>query len=99
MNKKDPLPIDNTGTGKLGSIRVVLKKGEQMSKKRKMYNEERGTWQSYDVCPRCDDIMTEFPALSRRDNKTDICSNCGSVEAMEDFYKERWTDKIYWEVK
>ena len=70
-----------------------------MSKKIKMYNEERGTWQSYDACPRCNSAITTFPALSRRDNKTDICSDCGSVEAMEDFYKERWTDKIYWEVK
>ena len=26
MDKKEPLPIDNTGTGKLGSIRVTLYK-------------------------------------------------------------------------
>ena len=52
-----------------------------------------------DKCPRCERKYRGYPALSRRDNKTDICSNCGSVEAMEDFYKERWTDKIYWEVK
>jgi len=43
--------------------------------------------------------MTTFPALSRRDNKTDICGDCGQVEAMEDYYRERWTDKVYWEVK
>ena len=79
MDKKEPLPIDNTGTGKLGSIRVTVKKTKE--------------------CPRCKRMYRGFSALSRRDNKTDICSNCGSVEAMEDFYKERWTDKIYWEVK
>ena len=50
-------------------------------------------------CPRCEKTYKGYPALSRRDNKTDICSNCGSVEALEDYYKERWTDKIYWEVK
>ena len=50
-------------------------------------------------CPRCNGVMEEYPALSRRDNETDICSDCGQVEAMEDYYKERWTDKIYWEVK
>ena len=70
-----------------------------MSKIIKKYNEEKGTWQAYDVCPRCDSAMTEFPALSRRDNKTDICSNCGGAEALEDAYGERWTSKIYWEVK
>lgn len=29
--------------------------------------------------------MSEYPALSRRDNKTDICSKCGTEEAMFDF--------------
>ena len=70
-----------------------------MSKKRKMYDEEKGTWQSYDVCPRCDSTIKEDPAISRRDNKTDICSNCGGAEALEDAYGERWRSKIYWEVK
>ena len=50
-------------------------------------------------CPRCDKEMKEYPALSRRDNKTDICSDCGQVEALEDYYRERWTEKIYWEEK
>jgi len=26
-------------------------------------------------------------AISRRDNKTEICSNCGMVEAMDDWAK------------
>ena len=55
--------------------------------------------ETYGTCPRCEKEMTTFPALSRRDNKTDICGDCGQVEAMEDYYKERWTDKVYWEVK
>ena len=79
---------------------LMLEKGwNQMSKKRKMYNEERATWQSYDVCPRCDSTMTEFPALSRKDNKTDICSDCGTAEAMEDYTHQPYDGKIYWEVK
>jgi len=38
-------------------------------------------------CPRCDGSMPQgYPgALSRRDNKTEICSQCGVIEAMEDF--------------
>lgn len=37
-------------------------------------------------CPRCrkKKNMT-YPALSRRDNKTNICSDCGTNEAMFDF--------------
>jgi len=36
-------------------------------------------------CPRCNKQYTEYPALSRRDNQTDICSKCGQDEAMNDF--------------
>lgn len=36
------------------------------------------------TCPRCGDQYEEFPALSRRDNKTDICSDCGTEEALID---------------
>lgn len=37
------------------------------------------------VCPRCGGAMNGYPALSRRDNKTEICSDCGTEEAMFDF--------------
>jgi RNA polymerase subunit RPABC4/transcription elongation factor Spt4 len=44
------------------------------------------------ICPTCDGFIpnNEMPgaypgALSRRDNKTEICSSCGTQEAMEDF--------------
>ena len=42
-------------------------------------------------CPRCGKTYTEFPAISRRDNKTKICSACGTEEALFDFqiHKER----------
>ena len=36
-------------------------------------------------CPRCKKDYTEYPALSRVDNKTNICSKCGTAEAMWDF--------------
>lgn len=36
-------------------------------------------------CTRCGKYYTEFPALSRVDNKTAICSPCGTEEAMQDF--------------
>jgi len=37
------------------------------------------------VCPRCSRITHKYPALSRRDNKTEICADCGVDEAMFDF--------------
>ena len=35
-------------------------------------------------CPRCNESYTGYPALSRRDNDTDICSKCGNVESIMD---------------
>lgn len=41
------------------------------------------------VCPKCGKRYTKCPALSRRDNKTEICPECGSQEAMEDFIESQ----------
>jgi len=38
------------------------------------------------LCPKCKKIITLYPALSRRDNKTFICSDCGAQEALEDWF-------------
>jgi len=39
-------------------------------------------------CPLCTNVITEPRyALSRRDNKTKICPECGELEALEDFLK------------
>ena len=36
------------------------------------------------TCPICGQQYTEPPALSRRDNKTDICPTCGMMAALAD---------------
>lgn len=36
-------------------------------------------------CPICHRITDDFPALSRYDNKTHICTRCGQTEALESF--------------
>lgn len=37
------------------------------------------------VCPKCGRTYTEYPALSRADNVTEICPECGTREALEAF--------------
>jgi len=36
-------------------------------------------------CPRCGKNIVNYPALSRYDNKTKICDDCGMNEAMMEF--------------
>lgn len=45
------------------------------------------------VCPICNKELGKYTAISRSDNKTEICSNCGTLEALESFYKAN-KDKI-----
>jgi len=35
-------------------------------------------------CPNCKKTTTDFPALSRADNHTEICSACGRGDAFDD---------------
>jgi hypothetical protein len=47
-------------------------------------------------CPRCSSNLEGFPAISRTDNKTEICSPCGQTEAMEAFvYKTIKTQDMW----
>ncbi len=39
----------------------------------------------YRICRRCGRKYYEPPAISRKDNKTKICSKCGMLEALESF--------------
>ena len=38
-----------------------------------------------DTCPGCGQEILEFPSLSREDNKTSVCTNCGEKEAYGEF--------------
>ena len=40
-------------------------------------------------CPKCHKHYTGYPAISRRDNRTEICSTCGQMEALEALWKWR----------
>ncbi len=39
------------------------------------------------ICPKCGKEYDEYPAISREDNKTEICPDCGIAEALEAFAK------------
>ena len=39
------------------------------------------------ICPICNQEIKGHPAISRKDNKTEICSNCGTAEALIEYYK------------
>lgn len=39
------------------------------------------------ICPNCGKKIIGYPAISRKDNKIKICSNCGTMKAIEDFLK------------
>ena len=43
-------------------------------------------------CPRCGKNYDSYPALSRKDNKTKICPQCGqeeAVKAMMNYFLEK----------
>lgn len=44
-------------------------------------------------CPKCNKIINGYSAISRRDNETEICSECGQLEALEDFFKNQKEEK------
>ena len=43
------------------------------------------------TCPKCGRTYHDHPAISRVDNRTEICPDCGIHEAMEDAGLGPWT--------
>ena len=50
-----------------------------------IYSLEFKIFKVYPVCPSCNKDYEGYPALSRKDNKTLICSSCGTLEALNQF--------------
>ncbi len=44
------------------------------------------------ICPKCNQKYTQHPAISRVDNKTNICPACGIKEALITLIKNRATN-------
>jgi Holliday junction resolvasome RuvABC DNA-binding subunit len=52
------------------------------------------------ICPICGKPYTDFPAISRKDNKTKICPDCGVYEAMQAFgYTEEQIQETILEIR
>ena len=51
------------------------------------------------ICPRCDTRFYERPVLCRHDNKSYICSDCGTREALESVPGNEYKGGVYWEEK
>jgi len=45
------------------------------------------------ICPICKKKFYDHPAISRKDNKTKICSDCGIREAIQAFTKDKVKQK------
>ena len=45
-------------------------------------------------CPICNNLYDEPSAISRIDNKTEICSQCGTKQALEVFMKYEKSKKV-----
>ena len=76
--------VTRTNKNSISISRKVLKESES-------YTEDRiKTKEGYDntskkICPRCGKVYRGYPAVSRYDNKTYICSDCGVEEAMVNY--------------
>ena len=46
------------------------------------------------ICPICGEEYNEPPAISRVDDKTEICSGCGIREAVEGILKPEDVDEL-----
>lgn len=45
------------------------------------------------ICPICKEKYVGYPALSRKDNKTEICPGCGMREALDDYIDKHLVGK------
>lgn len=60
---------------------VFFKVTETKSLKFKI--ETKGEPEEMRTCPKCGKEYQEHPAISRADNVTEICPDCGTLEALE----------------
>lgn len=84
----DPRPIPDGTIGKVvavddaGNILMHWDNGRSLS-----LIESEDSFTILPRCPKCGKQYAEHPAISREDGETNICPECGMIEALEDFKK------------
>ena len=73
--KRSQRVATSTTDGALGSAHTESRKPKKAMNSSRAKNK---------ICPRCDGHYTNIATSSRRDNKTSICSKCGTTEGMLD---------------
>ena len=53
------------------------------------YKLDTNAFKIYPICPICGEDYDDYPAISRKDNKTKICPNCGIGEAVMDYIESK----------
>lgn len=48
------------------------------------------------TCPICGKDYIEYPALSRKDNETEICPDCGMLEALDNWCGYQESEGEWW---
>lgn len=76
------------GTAPITNIIVVSESSNVLETAKEMVEENKIIILSINqarVCPICEKVYTDYPATSRKDNKTEICPDCGTEEAIKSF--------------
>lgn len=72
-----------------------MRGGEKMCiKVENVHIKNKLTLEEQKICPRCKNNIVGYPSLSRKGNKTEICSECGTLEALEEFILYQKTNKV-----
>ena len=91
----EPIPPLTTGIiehiDDIGTLHVIWEGGKRLGlvvgiDEFKIINDKKPV-NDTPICPICKNKIIGVPALSRKDNKTKICSQCGTNEALEQFIK------------
>lgn len=74
----------------MSQINIRYDIGSNYSNAKKVTGETNYFVGASKICPICNKAIIGYPALSRKDNRTEICSNCGTLEAIQALinYKE-----------
>jgi predicted RNA-binding Zn-ribbon protein involved in translation (DUF1610 family) len=84
--------VTRTNRNSINNIKKALKESEEVVEEENDIEEVPYDDTTEKFCPRCGKTYTDFPAISRYDNETYICPDCGVEEAMINYTHGKLTD-------